>query len=260
MTVNSGKKIYLLANWKMYLGLAESKELAKQLKKQKLNWSRIVTAVFPSALAIESVAKEFNGGNIGIGAQNIYWIGRGGCTGEISAEMFAGAGCSYALVGHSERRHLFKETNHEVRQKMEGALAAGLTPVLCVGETLSEKNAGETLEVVESQLRSALSDLAWPKNRELIVAYEPVWAISKGISAEAAGLPCDPKDASSIQSTIARLIKGLVPGVEPVLLFGGSVRPHTVKNYLSQPHIDGVLVGAASTKLESWLEIISSAL
>jgi triosephosphate isomerase len=249
------KKIYLFANWKMYLDAAESVALASTLKNLKQP-SNVVTAVFPSALAVTGVIEELSGSTIAVGAQNVYFVDKGGVTGEISAAMFAAAGCAYALVGHSERRHLFGETNHEVRQKLEAVLMTKLIPVLCVGETLKERENGQTEEVIETQLRAALTNLVWPDDRELIIAYEPVWAISKGT--ESPGLPCEPAEAEKMHVIAAAFVSALQPRLTPVILFGGSVRPHTVLSYVNEPHIDGALVGAASTKFESWLEIVQA--
>lgn len=250
--LTADKKIFLFANWKMYLDYDESNILANGLVKESKKFAKeIKMAVFPSALSLYPVAQVLSDVKIATGAQNFYWQDKGGYTGEISAEMFKAAGCKYALIGHSERRHLFKETNHEVREKMEAALEAGLTPVLCVGETEPEKKDEKTDEVIEIQLRAALEDIKWPKGRELIVAYEPVWAIGTGNA-------CDPAGAEVIHEKIFNWIKELVPGIIPVLLYGGSVRCENVAEYLVKAHINGVLVGGASTKLDSWVEIIEN--
>jgi len=175
------KKKYLFANWKMYLDYDESNILANALANEAKNFSgEISLAVFPGALSLYSAGQALNDVGIGVGAQNVYWVDKGGYTGETSAAMFKAAGCKYALVGHSERRHVFHESNHDTREKIEAVLAAGLIPVLCVGETLNERQEGKAEEIVEIQLRSALHNLVWPENRELIIAYEPVWAIGTG--------------------------------------------------------------------------------
>lgn len=250
---------YLFANWKMYLNYEESAVLAKQLVKETKKMSSNVTmTVFPSALALAEVVETVKKTSIAVGAQNTYWVQQGGCTGEVSAAMYKAVGAEYALVGHSERRHLFHETNHEVREKIEAALAAGLTPVVCVGETKHERDDDKVEEVLEVQLRAAFEDIAWPADKPVIVAYEPVWAISKGTD-PSAGTPCDPVDASKAHRIIEQFLRGLMPKAEIVLLYGGSVRPHNVSEYLRQPHVQGVLVGAASTKLEQWLEIVRAA-
>lgn len=254
------KKIYLFANWKMYLDFDESNILSKGIKKQVKKISKnIKIAVFPSSLSFFSVVQTLSGSGVDIGSQNIHFEDKGGFTGEISALMYKKSGAKYTLIGHSERRHLFHETNHDVRQKMEAALSVGLVPVLCVGETEKEREDGKTQETIEVQIRAALHALSWNKNKKFIIAYEPVWAISKGIGTQEAGKHCDYLEAQRIHKFIKKLVSQLSKDFEPIVLFGGSVRPNTVKEYLRQPDVDGVLVGAASTKLDSWLEIVHNA-
>ena len=245
-------KKYLFANWKMYLGLDESEELASDI----VNNSKEIPAdaamvIFPSALAISTVSKIFENTSISVGAQNVHWVEKGGQTGEVSAAMYKAAGCKYALVGHSERRHLFHETNHQVRQKIEAVLAVGMTPVLCVGETEAEKQADKTEEIIEVQLRAALQDIVWPEGRELIIAYEPVWAIGSGES-------CDPIVVERVHELIKNQVVALV-GISPIILYGGSVRAENIADYLKNPNINGVLVGGASTQWKGWCEIIKAA-
>jgi len=245
-------KTYLFANWKMYLDYDESNILANALAAAVKKFPKeIKMVVFPSALSFYPVAQVLNDVKVDAGGQNAHWVDKGGYTGEVSVEMYKNAGAKYILVGHSERRHLFHETNHDIRQKMEAVLNAGLIPVLCVGETETERKDGKTEEVVEIQLRAALEDLKWPTGRELVVAYEPVWAIGTGNN-------CDPVEAERVQSKMADWINGLVPGIIPALLYGGSVRPENVESYLVQPHVNGVLVGGASAKFDSWMEIIQN--
>ncbi len=250
---SSVKPVYLFANWKMYLNYDESKALARELKKvvKKLpEHSRV--AVFPSALALVAVKDELAGSSIGLGAQNIYWVDRGGYTGEVSAAMCKAAGAEYALAGHSERRNIFHETNHDVRQKIEALLAVGITPVVCVGETLSERDGGLAEEAVEAQIRAAFTDISWPAGRELIVAYEPVWAVGTGEA-------CPPEEAGRQCSLLKKNIASLLKDVPAVFLYGGSVRPENVADFIKQNDIAGVLVGGASAKIESWSEIMSAA-
>lgn len=244
-------QVYLFGNWKMYLDYDESNILANALANEAKDFSKkIKMVIFPSALVLYPVNQVLNDVDIQTGAQNTYWVDKGGYTGEISAQMYKSAGCNYALVGHSERRHLFHETNHEVRQKIEAVLAADLTPVLCVGETLEEREKNQTEEVVEAQIRAAFQNLAWPEDRELVVAYEPVWAIGTGEA-------CDPDEAEKMHNLICKLMSGLIPEVKPIVLYGGSVRPENVSEYIKKQNIDGVLVGGASAKLDSWLSIIN---
>jgi triosephosphate isomerase len=258
MSLHNGK-YYLFANWKMYLDYNESNILANALADGAKKFpDNVKMAIFPSALSLYPVAQVLNDVGVGVGPQNVYWVDKGGYTGEISATMYKEVGCEYALVGHSERRHQFYETNHDVRAKMEAVLTVGLTPVLCVGETIAEREANKTEEVIEIQLRAALEKLEFPTDKELIVAYEPVWAISKGIGVNEAGVHCDEVEAERIHKLIAKMVSGLLPEIKPIILFGGSVRKETVAGYLRQSSVHGVLVGAASTHLDSWLEIIKN--
>lgn len=249
----ASKKVYLFANWKMYLDFDESNILANALV-QKIGAApkKIELAIFPSALSFYTVSQVLSDANIKSGAQNIHQEDRGGFTGEVSAQMYKDAGAKYALIGHSERRHLYHETDHDVRQKMEAAMSCSLTPVLCVGETQKDKKNNKEKEVVEIQLRAALFNIDFKKNKKLIIAYEPVWAIGTGVH-------CDFIEAQKMCALIFKMASVLAKGVEIVVLYGGSVKPEDIKDYLKQPNIDGVLVGAASTNLDSWMTIIKNA-
>lgn len=250
MIIMSASSRYFFSNWKMYLGAAESEALARALRLAARETPEGVRlAVFPSALALPGVASALAQSPIAAGAQNVYWTPEGGYTGEVSAEMYARAGARYALVGHSERRHQFHETNHQVRLKLEACLAAKLTPVLCVGDTYEERTEGATREVLEAQVRAAYMSLAWPADRELIIAYEPVWAISRGVGKE--GLHCNAAEAERWHVLIRQWSKEFT-GAIPRVLFGGSVRPETIKEYMESLAIDGVLVGAAATSEAGW--------
>lgn len=235
----------------MYLDYDESNILANAIADKAAEIpSNVNMVIFPSALALYPVGQVLRDVGISIGAQNVHWEDKGGNTGEVSAQMYKSAGCDYALVGHSERRHLFHETNHEVRQKVEAALAVDLTPVICVGETKKEREENKTEEAVEIQTRSAFYNISWPKDKELIVAYEPVWAIGTGEN-------CDPLEAERIHEIIKKQVISLT-GVTPVVLYGGSVSRSNIAEYLKNPSIDGVLVGSASANLESWSGLVAA--
>jgi triosephosphate isomerase len=246
--------IYLFSNWKMYLDLAESEKLAKALVKNCKKMSKkIKMAIFPSALSFVSVAKILKKSVLQIGAQNMHFEDKGGFTGEVAATMYKASGANYVLVGHSERRHLFHETNHEVQMKMEAALNNKLIPILCVGETIKEREERKAKEVVEIQLRSALHGVVWSKNSQLIVAYEPVWAIGTGKH-------CDPAEAQKMSEIIFQIVDNLAPGLKLIVLYGGSVNGENVADFMKQPNINGILVGGASSKLDSWMQIMHNAL
>lgn len=240
------KQKYFFANWKMYLTHSESLLLAEQLKKISAEFAdELEVAVFPSALSVAAVSSVLDQTPIGIGAQNVFWIEKGGYTGEISAGMYKEVGAEYALVGHSERRHLCGETNHMVRQKIEAIVEAELIPVLCVGETQAERAAGQAVEVVEAQLRAACANLTYPADRTLFVAYEPVWAIGTGET-------CEPSEVAVMHERIAAFVAALLPATKVAILYGGSVRPENAAALLAQPQVDGILVGASAVKADTW--------
>jgi triosephosphate isomerase len=207
--------------------------------------------LFPSALAFQKVEEIVQKTAIDVGAQNIHWIDQGGYTGDISADMYRKAGALYTLIGHSERRHLAHETNHDVRAKIEAALRVGLIPVLCVGEKTEERERGEAVEVVEAQLRAAYEGLAWPSAVPVIIAYEPVWAIGTGLA-------CDASEAERMHGIIFAFTQALLPGTEIAVVYGGSVRPENVESYFREEHVAGVLVGGASVKADSWGAIVGA--
>lgn len=241
------KKIYFFANWKMYLGAKDSADLAKEYIKIKYP-KNCKVAIFPSAFAMQEVGKTLKNSGIELGAQNTFWADKGGYTGEISAVTYKELGCTHALVGHAERRHVFHETNHDVRLKMEALLQIGLTPVLCVGETGEERKKNQIEEVLEAQIRSAYMDVSWPEDIVPMIAYEPVWAIGTGES-------CDAKEAERISGLISGWVEELI-GQAPVILYGGSVRGENINGYMSEEHISGALVGGASAKAETWSDLI----
>lgn len=242
------KKLYLFANWKMYLDNADSEKLAREFCKISYPKGSQV-AVFPSAVATEELAPIFKKSKIVLGAQNIFWADKGAFTGEVSAATYKKIGCSYALVGHAERRHLFHESDHEVRLKLEAILNLEMTPVLCVGETSDERKNKKTEEVLERQIRAAYQGLAWRRGITPVVAYEPVWAIGTGES-------CDPAEAERVCGLISGWTEKLI-GRAPVVLYGGSVTAENIRHYVEQLHIQGALVGGASSKKESWTGLIA---
>jgi len=243
------KKFYLFANWKMYLDLKNSVMLAKNLCKDKKKFGgKLEMAIFPSSFSFLSVKEALKNTGLQIGSQNAHWEDKGGCTGEVSMYDYKKAGAKYVLVGHSERRHLFHETNQEVRNKIETSVCAGIIPVLCVGETQKERESTKEKEAVSIQLESALNNRNGCVIKKIVVAYEPVWAIGTGKN-------CDPEEAERMLEFIGEIVAKLLPTAEIILLYGGSVKGENVASFLSKQHINGVLVGGASAKLDSWLKI-----
>lgn len=241
---------YLFGNWKMYLNYEKSLALAQTVASRSSEFSGVVLGLFPSAVAFTDVTKILQQSDLVTGAQNAHWVEEGGYTGEVSMAMYRELGARYVLIGHSERRHLFHETNHEVRQKVEAALAVGLTPVICVGETEKEHAENQTALVIETQIKSAFHNIVWPEGRGLIVAYEPVWAIGSGQA-------CDPIEVEKIHELIKKQLATLLPN-KPVILYGGSVKADNVGAYINNPTIDGVLVGGGSANIDSLVAIASA--
>jgi triosephosphate isomerase len=204
---------------------------------------------FPPAPSLEAVATAVAGrGDIRVGAQDIHWEPKGAFTGALSAGIVAQAGARATLVGHSERRKLFGETDAETARKVRAALAAGLTPLLCVGEELKEREAGNTLGVVTRQLAGALDGLAGAELERIALAYEPVWAIGTGRNAT-------PQDAGAVHQEIRRWLTGR-GAPHPQILYGGSVNLGNIAALLAEPEIDGVLVGGASLEPDAWAQLV----
>jgi len=238
------------ANWKMNIAPREAREYARaflaaagDLPEDRVVW------FFPPAVSIEAVAQSIGGReNLLVGAQDIYWEPKGAFTGAISGQLAAQAGARAALIGHSERRHVFGETDEQTAKKVAAALAANLHPVLCVGETLAQREAGQTMDVVTRQLEAALAGHAG--QARMTIAYEPVWAIGTGRNAT-------PKDAADVHSAIRAWLMprtGWMP-----ILYGGSVNLKNVAELLAEPELDGVLVGGASLDPQAWAELVRTA-
>lgn len=236
----------------MYLDYDESCILAHQLMNHSIPNSATV-ALFPNMIALPEVEKIMKGTSYAIGGQNCAWVPKGAYTGAVSAVMLKEAGCEYVLVGHSERRHIFGETNEDVRKKLEAALDAGLTAVLCIGETREDREEEKTEYRLKKQLMKALDGLQL-NGGKLIIAYEPVWAISQA----GVGEVCEPQEANEMHDWIRMETKQYIDGTIPVI-YGGSVNAQNVVSYVSQNSIDGVLVGHASTQFEEFSQLMNAA-
>lgn len=243
------KPLLLAGNWKMHHDPASAREFMKVfLQRYKRTTGREIW-FFPPSVAIEAVASAATGRpDVVAGAQNVHWEPQGAFTGETSIAMAKASGATAALVGHSERRHVFGETNEETGLKVRALLDSSVTPVLCVGETLEEREADTTRNVVTRQL-SVLSGIDSTTLGSVVVAYEPVWAIGTGRNAT-------PEDASEIHAVIRKWLAD--QGVQPTdarILYGGSVKPNNVAALVAQDQIDGVLVGGASLDVDAWTAI-----
>ncbi len=246
----------IAGNWKMYKTDKEAYELASSLKNRLKDVNSIKIVLCPPFTALSSVKKGIEGSNIHLGAQNMHWEDEGAFTGEISAKMLLSSGCSFVILGHSERRMYFSETNEIINKKLKKALEVGLNPIVCVGERLEEREAGKTEEVVENHLKGAFEELSEKEAKKVVIAYEPVWAIGTGKTAS-------PKQANDVHRFIREKLKGLYSQEvyeSKIILYGGSVKPENAKDLLNQVDIDGALVGGASLKTDSFEKIIRSAI
>ncbi|MDR0887133.1 MAG: triose-phosphate isomerase [Candidatus Nomurabacteria bacterium] len=255
--MSKSNKKYIIANWKMYLSPDESVKAALAVQK-KLRVARGVEVVIaPSALVLRELAAKLGKKNVKLAAQNIYWRDFGAFTGEISASEVHGL-AEFTLVGHSERRYVFGEQNRDIKKKVAAALRSHLTPVLCIGETRDEKDFGETSEVLYDQILGGLSELAAEDIHKVVIAYEPVWAISGNGNAR----PCSVEDLTEsvrlIRSHLNHLYgKKISENVS--VLYGGSVKAENAGEFLAVDGVDGLLVGSASTKADEFLKIIEQA-
>lgn len=237
---------YIFANWKMYLDFSESMIFANQLLNLSHNFDKIRLGIYPSTLAFTEVKKCFSDSPIAVGAQNVAWTPKGAYTGAVSAEMFAQAGAVYALVGHSERRYIFGESDSDVKKKFYACVDAGIVPVLCIGETKEDLINNKREYRVKKQL-SILE--AIDTSVQFLVAYEPVWAIGTGDA-------CDHIQTASVHDMIKKVLKEYTSEYIPVL-YGGSVDTKNVVSYIPHSSIDGFLVGSASTRYDNFLSILN---
>lgn len=244
----------IAANWKMNKTIPEAVAFAEQLAAAG-DFAGVAVVLCPAFPALAAVARAVAGTRISVAAQDLFWEDYGAYTGEVSPVMLRDAGCRYVIIGHSERRQYFGETDETVNRKVKAALRHGLTPIVCVGERLAEREAGETFAVIERQVRGAFTGVAGEAVASLVLAYEPVWAIGTGRNAA-------PEDAQAVNRFIRELIARLyAPAVadQVRIQYGGSVTPENAAALLAQPDIDGALVGGASLKVESFTAIINAA-
>lgn len=243
----------IAGNWKMNMdGEAGARLAGGILRGLDKEPAECEVILFPPFTAIPAVAEAVRGSDIGVGGQNLYFEEKGAYTGEISAPMLEKAGCRYCLVGHSERRHIFGEDSPLLAKKLRAALKHELTPVLCVGELLEQRENGKAEEVVGEQLEGVLDGLDGRELSEVMLAYEPVWAIGTGETAT-------PEDAAAMHEFIRDWISGSFgdsAAEDIVIMYGGSVKPHNAEQLLSEEDIDGALVGGASLEAGSFLDII----
>src|SRR5262245_14089549 len=242
---------FVVGNWKMHGGPREARELAQSLGGGLKRPRGVEIAVCPPFTAIAAVADVLAGSPVGLGAQNCHWEPQGAFTGEVSPPMLAELGCRLVLLGHSERRHVFRETDDEINRKVLAALRHGIQPLLCVGETAEERRQGLTFTVVEGQLRAGWAGLSLEDMGRCSLAYEPVWAIGTGVNAT-------PAQAAEVHGYLRGLVsqigsKDLAQTMR--ILYGGSVKADNAAAIAEEPDVDGVLVGGASLQAQSFIAI-----
>ncbi len=245
-------------NWKMYKTAGEAAMLVQDMEERLERWwDRIDVAVCPPFTALKSVSTVIELDRLGLklGAQDCHWEPEGAYTGAIATRMLVELRCDHVIVGHSERREYFHETDEDVHRKAQAAFDAGMVPIVCCGETLATREAGQTDSFVRSQVRAALEGLSASYADRLIVAYEPIWAIGTGRTP----IPEEANDvARSIRATIGAIF-GAPSAMAARILYGGSVKPENAKLFFSEPDIDGALVGGASLEVDSFADIVEAA-
>ncbi|MCK5802848.1 MAG: triose-phosphate isomerase [Lentisphaeria bacterium] len=247
------RKTMIAGNWKMNNTVAEARELVEGLKARASEIAGVDVVVCPPVTTLAYAAEQFAGTPVKVGAQNVHWAESGAYTGEVSASMLKEIPVEYVIIGHSERRQYFGETDGTVNQRVKAALAAGLTPIVCVGELLEQRETGETEAVVKTQVEVGLDGLTADDAAKIVVAYEPVWAIGTGLTAS-------PEQAQEVHAFLRNLLRGLFGAVADGIriLYGGSMKPANAKDLLAQADIDGGLIGGASLKADDFMGIILS--
>ncbi|HTL48459.1 MAG TPA: triose-phosphate isomerase [Verrucomicrobiae bacterium] len=249
------KTPFIAGNWKMFKTASEASTLVQTIKAGVSKVADCDVVICPPFTALGAVSPLLRDSNIELGGQNMHNEAEGAFTGEISPMMLKDLNCRYVILGHSERRQFFKETDELIREKVKTAIKYSLIPILCIGETLEEREARQYFEVVKRQFEEALKGLTGDEVSRIVLAYEPVWAIGTGHTAT-------PEQAEQMHSYIRRLLNekvGQEIGAKVPILYGGSVKPDNIGKLMSKPNVDGALVGGASLKAESFTQIIQNA-
>ena len=247
------RRYLITANWKMHKTLEEARALAREVRRGLAPGHQAEVALAPPFTALTAVAGELAGSDIRLAGQDTFWERQGAYTGAISPVMLKDAGCHYVIIGHSERRQYFGETDRTVNRKLKAVLEVGLCPICCIGESLEEREKGQTLARVGQQLEVGLAELGSLTGEQLVLAYEPVWAIGTGLTAT-------PPQAQEVHAFIRSLLRELLGAAaeEVRILYGGSVTPDNAASLLAEADLDGALVGGASLKSASFLGIIAA--
>lgn len=248
------RKTIIAGNWKLNKTIADSLELANGIKRGLAGVEGIEIVICPVFTALAEVKGALTGSNIKAGAQDCYWEDKGAWTGEVSVPLLKDAGAEYVIIGHSERRQFFSETNESVNKKLKAVLKHGLTPIVCVGENLSERESNKTFDVVNNHIKGSFSGISEDDVLKTVVAYEPVWAIGTGKTAT-------PQQAEEVHAYIRKLFAGMYNNdvAESVRLqYGGSVKPDNAGDLISRKDIDGMLVGGASLEVNSFVSVVKN--
>jgi len=244
---------FIAGNWKMYKTVAETVKYVKEFRAMVKDISGVEIVIAPPFTALHAAGEAARNSNVGVAAQNLYWEREGAFTGEISATMIAEAGAEYVIIGHSERRTLFGETDASVNRKVAAAFAGGLTPIVCIGETLDQRERNDTFAVLDRQIKEGLEGITSAQVVQLVIAYEPVWAIGTGRNAT-------PAQAAEAHGHIRKRLQHWfgADGAELChVIYGGSVKPENIGDLVSLPDVDGALVGGASLDVKAFYDIVS---
>lgn len=250
------RRIIIAGNWKMNKNIGESIDLANSIKRSLYDIEEVEIVVCPPFTSLSDVNEITMETNIKLGAQDCFWEKEGAFTGEISAGMLKNVGCEYCIIGHSERRQFFGETNETVNKKLKSLLKENLKPIVCVGEKLEERKSGRTFDVIKDHVVNSLAGISKEEMLKTVIAYEPVWAIGTGVNAT--------KEQAEEAHKYIRTLLGQIHGDEIAksvrIQYGGSVKPENIKELISQEDVDGALVGGASLKADSFVQLVKNCL
>jgi len=250
------RRIIIAGNWKMNKNIGESIDLANSIKRSLYDVEDVEIVVCPPFTSLSDVNEITLETNIKLGAQDCYWEKDGAFTGEVSASMLKSVGCEYCIIGHSERRQFFGETNESVNKKLKALLKEDIKPIVCVGEKLGERKSGKTFDVIKDHVVNSLAGISKEEILKVVIAYEPVWAIGTGVNATR-------EQAQEVHKYIRTLLRDIF-GEEAAksvrIQYGGSVKPENIKELISQEDVDGALVGGASLKAESFVQLVKNCL
>ncbi len=250
------RRVIIAGNWKMNNTITEAIELANGIKRELFDISSLDIVVCTPFTALSETAEVITDSNIALGAQDLYWEEKGAYTGEVSAKMLKDAGCKYVIIGHSERRKYFGETNETVNKKLQAALKSGLLPIVCVGENLQERESGKAFDVVKDHVENSLRSIPGEDILKVVIAYEPVWAIGTGKTAT-------PDQAQEIHKFIRTLLNKMYDEKTASMVriqYGGSVTPDNVEQLVNMEDIDGALVGGASLKKDKFSTLVKKSI